>query len=1011
MILLLCIIAQLLLVIILLAIIGLPLLIFVVRRVIPFENFNVAQLLLLSIYFGALVLYILALIPLQMFKYEVIVAMLFLCSVSAAILFVINLKKCWKHLVLEFQGNLSELTIVLTLFLISLTIQAVPLTSLIFGSIHDTSLHALFAQLIMENGRIPETHEPYLQAAIIFPQGASVIFAFSSLILNISTPLAVFRATVIFNALTVLAAYNFGRILDRRRYAGISYAFIFAFVSMWPTHMTWGGNTFIVGIPLFLIIASLLRSEYSRSLPPRQRILFYTIKGLLLGYLAAIHIALFISLVIGWLLFILFSHSHRSFSKVELKFNQIMPPIITFIVSIALILPYICRGLMYYHLPGGNIGLPADIVDSQQSLIPLANPRITLNGIMDFILTITNQYNISPHFLTRIMTIILLPLSALTIVLLKSRGKQITPAETIGSTLCLASAFLFSMEPINPVVTISQRANLILYISLMLLLGGFNLRVAENIHRRLSLIIRSQKKLTLIVLIIMVSIYSPFIYYRLVEDPYTLKKMYQIFAITTIDDLNLMLWMKDKLPPNSTILINPFEPGLFIPPLAQKKVIYPFTAYQLSSSYQQVVCSIGERKLNDKVFDYLQRHNISHIYISSVNDAWFFKGHSALCWDPYLFLGNPNFELLKRINNTFLFKYSPIDSRLVLMDSFECDTLDHRGWRVAQWGDGIGNAVITHESAFDGSRSLMLCVKSQKAPYWLSILRPVYLCDSSNVTISFYINAARGFGSKDALLIIISDANWNRQLYFTTNPRISLKYTPVHLPSDHGYFEFNLSNLWKDVHGEQLPASLFIQVLNYDEDRVENVAYIDAIGLSINKSYIFAQYAAKFVYKFELSDSPLYGWKYSEEGRGVGAVRIISDETLLLMAQCTLRDFYWSSVYTDVRLLYWSGHNIRISFHVNATKGFGEYDALMIIISDQSWNRQLYLSTNSEIPVPTHQIIPISNSVFQKFNLTDIWIKIHSEPLPGRFFLQVLNYDRDGIENVAFISMIEIEVD
>lgn len=1007
MIVLLCIIAQLLLVIILLAIIGLPLLVFVVRRVIHFENFNFAQLLLLSIYFGALVLYILALIPLPMFKYEVIAVILFLCLVSTAIPSVKSLEKCWKHLGSKFKGNLFELTIVFTLFLISLTIQVVPLTSLVFGSIHDTSLHALFAQLIIENGRIPETHEPYLQAAIIFPQGASVIFAFSSLILNISTPLAVFRTTVIFNALTVLAAYNFGRILDKRRFAGISYAFIFAFVSMWPTHMTWGGNSFIVGVPLFLIIASLLRSEYSKGLLPGQRVLFYTIKGLLLGYLAAIHIALFISLVICWILLVLFSH--RSFSKVKLEFSRIMPPFITFIISIALISPYLCRGLMYYHLPGGNIGLPEDVVDSQQSLIPLANPRITLNGIKDFILTITNQYNISPHFVTRIMTIILLSLSVLTIVTLKLRRKQITPAETIGSTLCLASAFLFSMEPINPIATISQRANLIIYISLMLLLGGFNLRVAENMHRSLSLTIKSQKKLTLIVLIIMVSIYSPFIYYRLVEDPYTLKKMYQIFAITTNDDLNLMLWMKDNLPPNSTILINPFEPGLFIPPLAQKKVIYPFTAYQLSSSYQQVVCSIGEKKLSNKVFDYLQHHNISHIYISSVNDAWFFKGHSALSWDPHLFLGNPNFKLLKRVNNTFLFKYSPIDHRLVLMDSFECDTLDHGGWRITQWGDGIGNAIITNESAFDGSRALMLCVKSEKTPYWLSILRPVYLYDSLNVTLSFYIDVANGFGSKDALLIIISDANWNRQLYFTTNPRISLKYPPIHLPSDHGYFEFNLSDLWKEIHGEQLPMSFFVQVLNYDEDGVENLAYVDAISLGINTSHIFAQYTAKFVYKFELSDSPMYGWKYCERGKGIGTINVIDDGTLLLKSQ-TVEDWYWSSVYTDVRLSCWTGHNVYISFNICAAGELGEYDAVMLIISDQSWNKQVYFSTNDKVPVPPHLLIPMLKEGFQEFNLSNIWTRIHGDFLPNRFFMQVLNYDSDGIENIVYVNVIEIKV-
>jgi len=513
---------------------------------------------------------------------------------------------------------------------------------------------------------------------------------------------------------------------------------------------------------------------------------------------------------------------------------------------------------MYYHLPGGNIGLPADVVDSQQSLIPLTDPRITLNKIKDFILTITTQYNISPYPVTRIMTIVLLSLLALTLVVSVLRRKRITPAETIGSTLCLASALLFLMEPINPVPTISHRANLIFYISLMLLLGGFNLRAAEIIYSRLSSIIKSQKKLILIItIVIMVSVYSPFIYYRVIEDPWTLTKMYQIFAVTTTDDLNLMLWMKDNLQPNSTILINPFEPGLFIPALAQKKSIYPLSAYHLSASYGKTVVLLANNTLNPNIIDYLKSNNITHVYIGSKSTALplIIRGSSIPTkWNPYLFINNPNFKLVKRIGNAFLFECLLVDPRMVLMDGFEYDNLDYGGWKVVEQGNGTGSSAIVDECAFEGSRSLLLRVRSEKAPYWLSVLRPVHLYDSSNVTMSFYVNAVKGFGPKDALMIIISDTHWNRQLYFTTNPRVPLKYMSVHLPSNKGYFEFNISKLWKDVHGEQLPASLFIQVLNYDEDCVENVAYIDAIGLSINKSYIFAQYAAKFVYKFELSD-------------------------------------------------------------------------------------------------------------------------------------------------------------
>ena len=138
------------------------------------------------------------------------------------------------------SSHLEQAT-VLAFFLIALIIQVIPLAKLIFGSIHDTSLHALFVQLILENSQIPATHQPYLPAAIIFPQGAHVIFTFAALFLGITPPLAVFHMTALLNVMTVLAAYHFGKVLDERKYAGLSMAFVFAFVSMWPMYITWGG--------------------------------------------------------------------------------------------------------------------------------------------------------------------------------------------------------------------------------------------------------------------------------------------------------------------------------------------------------------------------------------------------------------------------------------------------------------------------------------------------------------------------------------------------------------------------------------------------------------------------------------------------------------------------------------------------------------------------------------------------------------------------------------------------
>jgi len=82
----------------------------------------------------------------------------------------------------------------------------------------------------------------------------------------------------------------------------------------------------------------------------------------------------------------------------------------------------------------------------------------------------------------------------------------------------------------------------------------------------------------------------------------------------------------------------------------------------------------------------------------------------------------------------------------------------------------------------------------------------------------------------------------------------------------------------------------------------------------------------------------------------------------------------------------------------------------MVIISDSSWKRQLCFSTSVKIPLHISPIILNFNEGHYDFNLSEIWNEAHNSSLPDRFFLQILNYDLDGIENVAYVDSVEIKV-
>jgi len=1012
--------AQILFIMVLLATIGKSLLFLLRRHVRSFDNLDALQELVLDVYLGGLILYILALIPLHLFSPLVLLLILALSSAFTVAQLVTKLwrKGNWKiDSLIGCKGSQLEQATVLAFFFVSLAIQVVPLTVLRFGSIHDTSLHALFVQLMLENSQIPTTHQPYLPAAIIVPQGAHAIFAFAALVLCITPPLAVFHMTALLNAMTVLAAYHFGKVLDERKYAGLSTAFVFAFVSMWPMHITWGANTFMAGIPFFFIIATLLKQALRMGdVPQKHEILFFLVVGLFLGYLASIHLALFLTLVLAWLIFL--------FARIRTHWNLVkeIGNVVLFLFTSALmILPFLIRYICYYQLPGQNIGLPLDVVSSEVSLIPLAGLPLTLAQLKDSLLTMPAQYNLSPYLFTRLIVIALIILLPSNLIIRALRKSRLTLAESFGLTLGIASLILYFVAPI-PLET--GRYAFILYISLMLLLGSFNIWLFTTIRSRVStstlirikglVRIRTLKRPALI-LLIFASLYTPFVYYRIVEDPWRLTIMYRTFAITTDDDYGLMLYMKDNLPRDSIILINPFEPGLFIPALSQKKAVYPLSAYHLSASYGISVMLLTKGMLNYEVFHYLQSQNITHVYIGSKSSPLLKilrRNETLTKWDPLLFLGNPNFKLVKKIGGAYLFEFNLTDRQVVLSDSFEYANLDQGGWRIGLRGDGVGDVVTTSKNAFEGSNSLILRAKSEGEPFWQSVFRRVYVSDPSNVTLSFYLNATIGFGPKDALMLIVSDVYWDKQLYFVTNPRTPIRFTPIYLPSSEGYFEFNLSRLWEGIHNEQLPESFFIQMLNYDVDGVGNVAHIDSIAVGIGKSYLFAPYSATFTYGFEPAGTPLYGWKFCEQGNGTGVAEIPEDrirkEGILVKAQRS-RGWYWSSVYTDVRL-FWTTSNVTLSFYINATRGFGASDAFMIIVSDPSWKRQVYFSTWGKMPLPVLPLVLNFNEGHYRFNLSEIWEETHGSPLPNRFFLQILNYDQDGIENVAYVDSVEITV-
>ena len=281
-----------------LAVIGEPLRVLFCRFSKLFKNLDILQILVLNVFLGGLILYVIAIIPFGLFNSATMWIVLSL-SVSFVVveLFV-------RRPGLPRRFDALRCTVVFSIFLVTLWISLIPVSDFIFGSIHDTSLHSLFVQLILENGQVPVTLQPYATEGIIYPQGFHPMVAYAVCILNHLVPSAVLYITILFSAMSVLGAYFLGRALSSKWYFGVSLALVFAFVAPYPKYITWGSNAFVASIPLYFVCLSLvpLLLKEKREFGLSEIVII----GTFFGYLGAVHLqpyeTLIASMGLWWLI-------------------------------------------------------------------------------------------------------------------------------------------------------------------------------------------------------------------------------------------------------------------------------------------------------------------------------------------------------------------------------------------------------------------------------------------------------------------------------------------------------------------------------------------------------------------------------------------------------------------------------------------------------------------------------------------------------------------------------------
>jgi len=155
------------------------------------------------------------------------------------------------------------------------------------GNTFDSSLLTTYVAHLLQHGSVPLSFRPYGTPAILYPQGTTVWLAWAQLDFGLPAARTALLVTPLFLALTPLAGFVLGRRLLGSSKAGAAFALTLAWLGPATRALAGGSNDFAIALPLVLLLAAQSSVWVSRNPISFGDALGF---GLLLGYGAAINV-------------------------------------------------------------------------------------------------------------------------------------------------------------------------------------------------------------------------------------------------------------------------------------------------------------------------------------------------------------------------------------------------------------------------------------------------------------------------------------------------------------------------------------------------------------------------------------------------------------------------------------------------------------------------------------------------------------------------------------------------
>jgi len=248
------------------------------------------ELIVLDLYLGGAVMYLVAALELGAFVRPVVVGLpvaagLVVLGRAAALRRRRGTPAAVRRLLEGLANRWALLALVsaLGLYLVEVTV-AVPVGT---GNTYDSSLLTTYVALLLQHGSVPLSFHPYGSAAILYPQGTTVWLAWAQLDFGLPAARTSLLVTPLFLGLTPLAGYVLGKRLIGSPPAGAAFAIALAWLGPSTRALVGGSNDFVLALPLVMLLAAQSTVWFARDLPSLADAVGF---GVLLGYAAVMNV-------------------------------------------------------------------------------------------------------------------------------------------------------------------------------------------------------------------------------------------------------------------------------------------------------------------------------------------------------------------------------------------------------------------------------------------------------------------------------------------------------------------------------------------------------------------------------------------------------------------------------------------------------------------------------------------------------------------------------------------------